>query len=421
MEVQGTRRRTFIKSAFASGVVGALPVIPRVAQAQAAPIKIGLTSVFSGRVAQLGITTKNALQLQFDAFNAGGGLGGRKIQLIDRDSQGKPEEAARIAREFIESEGCQIVLCGEGSGASFATHEVGRNSKALLIHLLSETTQLTADPKLRSPNIFRTARQGLHDSIVGGAVAAKMAKAQGFTRWATISADYAYGREATPEFMGYVASNGAHVNLVAEAWPKLFQPDYTESITKILQARPEAMFCGLWGGDLAAFVDQGNLFGLFDKVKVFSIHMADYTTLTSIKKLPTAGVYSANRYVSVLPPTRANQAWSDAYFKRFNSRPTNWSWESDTGARFLVEAMKKTQSADPAKLAEAMRGMEVQSPVGVKDGKILMRPDDQTINYYALGWGRIIPQAPYMTDIQQADWKQIVAEDSAWKKRKEYA
>jgi branched-chain amino acid transport system substrate-binding protein len=421
MEVQGTRRRTFIKSAFASGVASALPAIPGVARAQGAPIKVGLTSVFSGRVAQLGITSRNALQLQFDAFNAAGGLGGRKIQLIDRDSQGKPEEAARITREFIESEGCQIVLCGEGSGSSFATHEVARNSKALMIHLLSETTQLTADPKLRSLNIFRAARQGLHDSIVGGAVAAKIAKAQGFTRWATISADYAYGREATPEFMGYLASNGAKVDMVAEAWPKLFQPDYTESITKILQARPEAMFCGLWGGDLTSFVDQGNLFGLFDKVKVFSIHMADYTTLTAVKKLPTAGVYSANRYVSVLPPTPANQAWSDAYFKRFNSRPTNWSWESDTGARFLLEAMKKTQSADPAKLAEAMRGMEVQSPVGVKDGRILMRADDQTINYYALGWGRIVPQAPYMTDIQDADWKEILAEDTAWKKKKGYA
>jgi branched-chain amino acid transport system substrate-binding protein len=420
MDGQGTRRRTFIKSCIAGSVASALPVIPGTARAQGAPIKVGLSSTFSGRVAQMGITAKNAVQLQFDAFNAAGGLNGRKLQLIDRDSQGKPEEAARIVRELIDSQGCELVICGEASGSSFATHEVARQSKALTLHAISETTQLSADPKLKSPNIFRTARQAVHDSIVGGRVAAKIAKEQGFTRWATISADYAYGREATPEFMGYVAANGAKIDIVAQAWPKLFQPDYTESITKILQAKPEAMFCGLWGGDLVSFVDQGNLFGLFDKVKVFSIHMADYTTLTSIKKLPSAGVYSANRYVSVLPATPANQAWSDAYFKRFNSRPTNWSWEADTSARFLVEAIRKTRSADPFKLAEAMRGMEVASPVGVRNGKIVMRPEDQTITHYALGWGRIVPQSPYMVDIQQANWDEIVAEDNTWKKKKGY-
>jgi len=360
------------------------------------------------------------LQLQFDAFNAAGGLNGRKIQLIAQDSQGRPEEAARIVRSLVESEGCEIILCGEASGSSFATHEVARQLDIVAIHALSETSSLSADPKLKSPNIFRTARQAVHDSIVGGNFAAQMAKEEGFTRWATISADYAYGREVTPEFLGYVSSNGAKVDLVAEAWPKLFQPDYTDAITRILQAKPEALFCGLWGGDLVSFVDQGNLFGLFNKVKVFSIHMADYTTLTAIKRLPSSGAYSANRYISVLPPTPENQSWSDAYFKRFNSRPTNWSWEADTAARFLLQAIRETNSAAPKALADAMRGMEVASPVGVKDGKVLMREDDQTISHYAIGWGRIVPDTPYMVDILQADWDHILAEDTAWKKANGY-
>jgi branched-chain amino acid transport system substrate-binding protein len=420
VDTHSAKRRSMIKLGLASGVATSLAGIPLLGHAQTGPIKVGFSTILSGRVAQVGITTKNALVLQFEAFNAAGGLNGRMIQLIDRDSQGKPEEAARIVRELIESQGCEIIICGEGSGASFATHEIGRQQKALMIHAISETSSLSADPKIKSPNIFRTARQALHDSVVGGNFAGKIAKEKGLTRWATISADYAYGREVTPEFLGYTSAAGANVNVVAEAWPKLFQPDYTDVITKILQARPEALFCGLWGGDLVSFVDQANLFGLFDKVKVFSIHMADYTTLTAIKKLPSTDIYSANRYVSVLPATPENQAWSDAYFKRFNSRPTNWSWEADTSARFLIEAIKRTRSADPKKLAEAMRGMEVVSPVGVKAGKILMRSDDQTISHYALGWGRVIPQAPYMVDIQQANWAEITAEDTAWKKKKGY-
>ena len=67
-----------------------------------------------------------------------------------------------------------------------------------------------------------------------------------------------------------------------------------------------------------------------------------------------------------------------------------------------------------------MRGMEVASPVGVKDGKVLMREDDQTISHYAIGWGRIVPDTPYMVDILQADWDHILAEDTAWKKANGY-
>jgi branched-chain amino acid transport system substrate-binding protein len=258
----------------------------------------------------------------------------------------------------------------------------------------------------------------LHDSIVGGAFAAGVAKKNGFTRWATIAADYAYGRDATPEFMAYVQANGAKVELVAEAWPKLFQPDYTDSITKILQAKPQAMFCGLWGGDLVAFIDQGNLFGLFDQVQVFAIHLADYTTLTAVKTLPTAGAYSSNRYVTTFPGRPDNTAWADAYAKRFNSKPTNWSWEACVGARFLIEAIRKTSSVDPVKLAEAMKAMQVSVPVGMNDGKVLMRADDQTIVDYALGWGKIVPKEPYLVDIQPADWSEVTRLEAEWKKNK---
>jgi branched-chain amino acid transport system substrate-binding protein len=409
-------RRTVLKGTTA-GAVASILGAPAIVSAQEKPIRLGQITISSGRVAQLGITSRNAITLEIDAFNKAGGLNGRKLELLDRDSKGKPDDAARLTRELIESEGCSIILDCEGSGGAFAVHEVFRDSPRVLgVHCLSETTQLTADPKLRIPNAFRTARQAVHDSIVGGNFAAKICKQKGLTRWATIAADYSYGREATPEFLGYVKAAGSQVDIVAESWPKLFQPDYTENITKILQANPQVMFCGLWGGDLTAFIDQGNIFGLFDKVEVFSIHMADYTTLTSIKTLPKQGVYSSNRYVRVFPDTAANRAWSDAYNAQFKSFPTNWSWEASTGIRAVLQAIKATNSAEPAKLAEALRGMEIDSPVGVKNGKIVMRPSDQTTTHYALGWGRVLPGEPYLADIDVADWDNVIAAETEWKK-----
>jgi branched-chain amino acid transport system substrate-binding protein len=398
----------------------ALLAAPAFVRAQGAPIKIGQITTASGRSAVLGIATKRGIQLELDAFNEAGGLGGRMLQLVERDSKGAPDAAASLTRELIGSEGCQIVLDCDSSAAAFAIHEVFRGSPQTLgIHCVSETSQLSADPKIQAPNVFRIARQGIHDSITGGKYAAEFCKKNKLKRWATVSADYSYGRQTTPEFLGYVASNGAEVNLVAQTWPKLGQPDYTENITAILRAKPEVIFCSLFGGDLTAFLDQAAIYGLFANTVVFANFIADYTTLTVLKSAPP-NIYGPNRYLSTYPATQANRDWFAAYQKKFNDHPTNWTWQSATAVRAIVKAMKTANSADAGALMKAMRGMEIDTPLGVRNGKANIRRSDQTLIDYALGWGKATPKAPYLTDIVSADWDTVLAQEEIWKKSKGY-
>ena len=63
----------------------------------------------------------------------------------------------------------------------------------------------------------------------------------------TASPDYAYGRDTTAEYMTYVKHFKPDVEVVGESWPKLFQPDYTEVLTKILQTKPQVLYtpCGV--------------------------------------------------------------------------------------------------------------------------------------------------------------------------------
>jgi branched-chain amino acid transport system substrate-binding protein len=409
------QRRTFVKGAAAAAVTLG---VPSVARPQSKPIKIGMPTILSGRVAMLGSSSRNAVMMEVDKFNAAGGLGGRKIEMVVRDSKGKPDEAGRVARELINSDGCELILDCEASSGAFAVHEVARDLKTLCVHCCSETSALTADPKLRIPNAFRACRQGIHDSIAGASFAAGIAKAKGLKRWMTCSPDYAYGRDTTAEFIEYLKHFHPAAEPVSEAWPKLFQPDYTDVITKILQVKPQALYSCLWGGDLAAFIDQGNLYGLFEQVQFFAVNMADFTVLTVVKNLPQ-GIYSGNRYVKTFPPTPANAAWADEYRKRYGEYPTNWSWEAATGIQFMIAAMKKVGSADGTKMAAALRGMTIDSPFGA-NGKITMRAEDQTIVEYAAGWGATIPTEPYVPNVQGADWKLIYQLEAEWKKRKGY-
>ena len=175
-----------------------------------------MPTVLSGRVAQLGTSSRNAVFLEVEKINATGGLAGRPIEMMIRDSKGKPDEAARVVRDFVNSDGCEIILNAELSSSSFAVQEVVRELGVLCLHTISETSSLTADPKLHVPSAFRIARQGIHDAIAGGAYAASIADTKGLKTWMTCSPDYAYGRNSTGLFEAYLKQFAPNVEIVSE-------------------------------------------------------------------------------------------------------------------------------------------------------------------------------------------------------------
>ncbi len=415
---KAVQRRQFVKAAGALTAAAGLG-FPFISRAQNKPIRVGVPTILSGRVAQLGISSRHAIEMEVARFNAAGGLGGRMIEIVTRDSKGKPDEAANNTRQLINGDGCEIIIDAEASSGAFAVQEVIRELKVLCIHTNSETSSLSADPKIRVPTAFRTARQGIHDAIVSAAYAGDVAKAKGLRTWMTCSPDYAYGRDNTSLFLEYLKRFHPEIEIVGEAWPKLFQADYTENITKILQAKPQALYSALWAGDLVSFVDQAGIYNLFAQSNLFAINMADYTTLTAIKNLP-AGIHSSSRYLKAFPSSKDNAAWADAYKAKYGDYPTNWSWENSLAMSFLTTAMLKTRSTDANKLADAIRGMKVKSPFGA-NGTVTMRAEDQTAIDYAIGWGTTIPKEPYMRDISPGNWKVILEHEAEWKKKMGYA
>ena len=414
---KGLSRRQFMAT---TTMAGAALAAPTILKAQGAgTIKVGMPTILSGVVSILGESSVAGAKLVFDEFNAAGGLDGRMIELVTRDSRAKPEEAAKAVRDLVNGEGCNIILDAEASSGSFAVQEVIRGLGALCLHTVSEATPLSADPKLFVPTAFRSARQGIHDAIGGGAYAAAVAKEKGLKRWATCSPDYAYGRTTTAEFMEYATYFNGDIEVVGQAWPKLFQPDFTEVITRILQWRPDALYSALWGGDLVSFIDQANLYALFGQMETFSVNLGDYPVLTAVEQLPD-GLRSGNRYNKAVPDTAANKAFYDAYVASAGSLPTNWSWENATAATFVVEALKDVGTDDPAQLAEAIRGRTINSPFGV-DGTLTMRAEDNTLIGYAVGYGITTAEEPFMKDFHTSSWAQILELEAEWKTRQGFA
>jgi branched-chain amino acid transport system substrate-binding protein len=412
----GIQRRSFIGGA-AAGV--AITGFPHIAGAQAKVIKVGLPTILSGRVAILGTSTRSAVQLAFKQINEAGGINGRKFEVVDRDSKGRPDEAAKVTRDLINNDGCEIIIDGEASSGAFAVHEVVRDLGILCLHTNSETSSMTADPKLFGKTVFRCARQGIHDAVAGGTYAAKIAKDKGLKKWVTCSPDYAYGRENTAEFLQYAKIFEPSIEVVDQLWPKLFAPDYTESITKLAQVKPQAVYSALWGGDLVAFIEQSNLYRLFQNTAFFSAGgLGDPPILAAIKNLPQ-GLHTAYRYNKEFPQTPENAAFCDAYVKVAPHEPTNWAWQNYAAAQFIIEAVRRTGGkTDSAALAQEIAGMTLKQPFGAAG--ITMRESDHTLINYPVAWGKTVSKSPWVVDYIDTEWSKIFEIEKQWKKEKGY-
>ncbi|OGP47500.1 MAG: hypothetical protein A3K30_01490 [Deltaproteobacteria bacterium RBG_13_51_10] len=419
---KGMTRRDFLRTT-AAGAAGlaAGSLIPSQGARAQGPIKIGFVSIFSGRVAMLGETGLKGAQLAVDEYNAKGGVLGRKIEMIHRDSAGKIEEAVRIARDFVVKDKVDFLMDHSSSREAFAVKEVSRDLKVITMVTASETTDQTADPKIWTPYSFRSARQSIHDCCVAGYYAAKLSKEQGLTRWYSISPDYAYGHDSTDRFFEFLQKKNPGANIVGKLYPKLFEPDYTPHITKMLGDKPHAFYSALWGGDLVAFIEQAMMYGLFEQCKFFSINVADYTVLKALKKIPE-GLHTGSRYLRNVPDTPANHDFADRYQKKNKELPTNWSWETYSGILFLLEGIKKAKSAETEKVVKAMKDLKIKAPAGAldMDGSITMRGRDHTNIGYAIAWGKTISKEPYVTDLYYLPWSELLKEEEEYLKKKDW-
>ena len=183
-----------------------------------------------------------AIQLWTDEVNKRGGILGRKVESVTRDTLGKPEEGVRFARDYAAN-GFDFILAYGSSAEAFAVSAISKDIKKPIFADIA-ATEFTADPKVRSPYCYRGDRNSLLDNIVSGKFAAQRSKELGLTRWYTIAEDYAYGRDSVGTFLEFLKKYNPKVEVIGQMWPKIGEQDLTSHITALANAKPQAVFVG---------------------------------------------------------------------------------------------------------------------------------------------------------------------------------
>ena len=361
---------------------------PLAASAQK-PIKVGFPMILSGPGALFGDPASKGALMFVDEINAKGGVLGRKLELLPRDTKGNADEAVRVSRELILKENVDFLVGTLTSAEGPAVSVVAKENKVVFIAPIPKTDQLTAPDKLH-PYVFRVAA----NTTMEGRSAAEIVAKWPVTRVATISPDYAYGQDVTKSFVEHLKKVKPSMQIVDQQWPKLGEPDYTPFINAQMAKKPQAVFSSLWGGHFVNFAKQAKPLGYFDALKYNFIGVGEAGSPESTKAMGKdypVGIWGNSYdafYWGETPAHRDYVARLSKYLK--DEYPSSWAIQGWIGMAFLAEAIKKAGSTDADKVSKALLGLTIDTPIG----KQTIREKDHQANRGQL-YGKTVMDPKY--------------------------
>ena len=100
-------------------------------------LKIGLNYPQTGRYKDQGLQQRLGAFLAVDEINKAGGVMGRQLELVIRNTRGEPAQGAKNTAELIDREGVQMVFGGVSSAVAIASGKAARDRNRIYFGTLT--------------------------------------------------------------------------------------------------------------------------------------------------------------------------------------------------------------------------------------------------------------------------------------------
>jgi branched-chain amino acid transport system substrate-binding protein len=387
---------------------GVLALGAATADAQQQPVRVGENSSYSA-LPQGTEAYRKAWQLALEQINAKGGvMGGRKLEFLSRDDAGQPDTATRAAQELVANEKVDLLTGTILSNVGVAVADFAGRNRIFFLAAQPLTDSIIWEKGNRYTFRLRTSTYTLAHIMVDEA--AKLPA----RRWATIAPNYEYGQSAVASFKAALKARRPEVELVAEQWPALGKLEAGATVQALLAAKPDAIFNVTFGADLARFVREGNLRGLFQNRPVVSLLTGEPEYLDPLKdEAPKGWIVTGYPWSHIELP--AHKKFVDDYRNKYSEPPKLGSLMGYVTVEALAAILNKASSTDADKLIEAARGLAFDSAMG----PIMFRAIDQqsTMGTWA-GKLDVKDGRGVMVDWHYADGKDFQPDDADVRKRR---
>jgi branched-chain amino acid transport system substrate-binding protein len=335
---------------------GALPVI-------AQTIKLGELNSYKTFPAFLE-PYKKGMELAQEEINAAGGVLGRPLEIVSRDDNGSPGDAVRVAEELISREKVVMLMGTYASNVGLAVADLAKQRKVMFLAAEPLTDKIVWDAGNRYTFRLRASTYMQTSMLVPEA--AKLGK----KRWAIVYPNYEYGQSATNAFKKLMMAQQPGIEFVEQAVP-LGKIDAGPVVQALQDAKPDAIFSSLFGADLARFVREGELRGLFKDRPVFNLLGGEPEYLDPLKDEAPVGWWVTG-YPWYAIDSVEHKRFRAAYQAKFNDYPRLGSVVGYSTIKAAAAAIGKAGSTDTEKMLAAMSGITFESPFG----SISFRPLD---------------------------------------------
>jgi len=348
---------------------------------------------------------RKGMDLAVEEINRGGGVLGRQIEIVSRDDNGNPGDAVRAADELLSREKAVMLMGTFASNVGLAVADLAKQRKVVFLASEPLTDKIVWENGNRYT--FRLRASTYMQTAMLVPEAARLAK----RRWAIVYPNYEYGQAATATFKQQLSALQPGVEFVEQA-TTLGKIDAGPVVQALIDAKPDAIFSSLFGPDLARFVREGELRGLFKDRPVLNLLGGEPEYLDPLKDEAPAGWWVTG-YPWYAIATAEHKRFLDAYQAKYKDYPRLGSVVGYSSVRAAAAALQKAGSTDSEALADAFPGLAFDTPFG----RVTFRAiDHQSTMGAFVGRTAVRDGKGVMVDWRYADGKDFLPPDDIVRK-----
>ena len=349
--MKSTRAKMSIKRSLAA-LAASCTLLTGLAGAQE-PIKVGSFLSVTGGAAFLGDPEQKTLELYVEKINAGGGVLGRKLQLVAYDSAGDAEKARTFAKRLIEQDKVDVIVGGSTTGETMAVVPLAEAAQIPFISLAGAVVIIEPVKKwvFKTPHTDRMACEKVFVDM----------QARKLSKIALISGAGGFDKSMRAECLKVAAKH--KIEVIADETYGAGDTDMTAQLTKIKNtAGVQAVLNPGFGQGPAIVTKNYRQIGIaFPLYQSHGVASKEFIKLAGAAaegvRLPAAALLIADD----LPASDAQRSvvvsYKKEYESRFKSDVSTFGGHAYDGLMLAVEAIKKAGSTDKAKVRDALEAV----------------------------------------------------------------
>jgi len=334
-------------------------------------VKIGLSYPETGPYAKQGLDQRRAADLAVDEINAAGGILGKKVQLVYRDTKSNAKVAKANATELFDREGVPMIFGGSSSAVAIATGEVALQKNRLFFGTLTYSTETTGEYGHR--HIFREC----YDAYAAGKVLSEHLK-KNFAgqKYFYITANYTWGWTTESVLRSFTGTKDttAHPEVLTELGAK----DFREALKEARESKATVLVLSLFGRDMEIAVRQADEMGLKNRMQIIVPSLND-------DMAQGAGPEAMEGVIGTLPwiwnvPSIYNYPRGIGFVQKFESRYQRYPTTSGASAYVIMQQYKEAvERAGTFETKAVIKALEGHTYTGLKDPQQWRAWDHQSV------------------------------------------